>query len=167
MAASVSFKHRINGKSKTQESNLTAGGRFWCCQWYSGRNHLGYRGVLVSLSNDSKKKAMKKCGCAYHATFLQPLCCQTRLSSFADTTTNVQAHATHALAPFPPQPPCRFKIYNPFFYILKVGRPIFVDKTTKWIHFVCLLHANTAQWYGKALTITLKTHRNDVQVKGI
>lgn len=123
VAASVSFKQWINGRN-TASSHTTV--VFWlvtnCC-----------------------------CTCHLIFTLSHLLCSQTRLSSFVDSTTNVQAHATHALVPYFPT---EFLLKS-----LKRWRPFFVEKRIKWIHFFAFLHANTAQWYGKGTTTTFKMHK--------
>lgn len=115
-------------------------------QWINGRNTASSHTTVVFW-------LVTNCCCTCHLIFTLShlLCSQTRLSSFVDSTTNVQAHATHALVPYFPT---EFLLKS-----LKRWRPFFVEKRIKWIHFFAFLHANTAQWYGKGTTTTFKMHK--------
>lgn len=115
-------------------------------QWINGRNTASSNTTVVFW-------LVTNCCCTCHLIFTLShlLCSQTRLSSFVDSTTNVQAHATHALVPYFPT---EFLLKS-----LKRWRPFFVEKRIKWIHFFAFLHANTAQWYGKGTTTTFKMHK--------
>lgn len=98
-------------------------------QWVNGRNMASSNTTVVFWLVTNRC-----CTCHLIFTLFHLLCYQTRLSSFVVSTTNVQAHATHALVPFTSQ-----------LNSLKRWRPFFVDKRIKWIHFFAFLHANTAQ----------------------
>ena len=91
-------------------------------QWVNGRNMASSNTTVVFWLVTNRC-----CTCHLIFTLFHLLCYQTRLSSFVESTTNVQAHATHALVPFTSQ-----------LNSLKRWRPFFVDKRIKWIHFLCL-----------------------------